>query len=262
MFEGKQVSVVVPAYNEAHQISQVIATIPLFVDEIVVVDDGSTDTTIDVAQKARITTRCPVTIVRHSRNQGVGASIRTGYRHALARGAEVVAVMAGDGQMAPEDLAAVIRPVALGRADYAKGDRLTTGSRPPQMPMVRYLGVNLLTRLTRLAAGYNTLHDSQSGYTAISAECLQDLQLERLHPGYGYPNHLLILLGAAHMRVIDVPVQPVYGQGEVSGLRCLHVAPRILILLSKGYLWRISHRNHRVCKNVPYRRIIGLDSKS
>lgn len=241
MFEGKQVSVVVPAYNEANQIGRVVATMPAFVDEVVVIDDGSSDDTLGEVRRAQQCSGCHVSVVRHARNMGVGASIRTGYHFALTRGAEVLAVMAGDGQMDPEDLEALIAPVVRGMADYAKGDRLTTGSRPPRMPLIRYFGVGVLTRLTRFAAGYDDLHDSQSGYTAVSAECLRDLPLERMHSGYGYPNHLLILLGAAHKRVVDVPVRPVYGRGEVSGLRCWQVAPRLLLLLSQGYLWRRRH---------------------
>lgn len=241
MYEGKQISVVVPAYNEAHQIGRVVATMPAFVDEVVVIDDGSSDDTQGEVRRAQRRCCCHVSLVRHARNMGVGASIRTGYHFALSRGADVLVVMAGDGQMDPDDLESLVAPVARGLADYAKGDRLTQGSRPPRMPLIRYFGVGVLTRLTRFAAGYDDLHDSQSGYTAVSAECLRGLPLEQLHSGYGYPNHLLILLGAAHKRVVNVPVRPVYGRGEVSGLRCWHVAPRLLLLLSRGYLWRRLH---------------------
>ena len=240
MFEGKKVAVVVPAFNERHQIARVVTTMPAFVDEVVVVDDASSDDTAAVVVRASRQTRSVVSLIAHTTNRGVGATIRTGYLHALAHGAQVIAVMAGDGQMDPGDLERVIAPIARGEADYAKGDRLTSGARPASMPLVRYLGVAVLTRLTRVAAGYDTLRDSQSGYTAISDNCLRRLPLERLHPGYGYPNHLLILLGAAGKRVIDVPVRPVYGEGEVSGLRCWQVAPRIALLLWRGYRTRRS----------------------
>lgn len=239
MLEGKRIAVVVPAYNEARLVGRVIATIPGFVDEVVVVDDGSDDGTADEVRRARDGRSERVALVRHPRNRGVGAAICTGYRYALARGADVVAVMAGDGQMDPRDLERVVGPVVRGEADYAKGDRLGGRSRPSCMPRVRYLGIEALTILTRIAAGYGTLRDSQSGYTAISAAGLRALPLSRLHPGYGYPNHLLILLGAARCRVVDVPVRPVYGEGEVSRLRPWKVAPRLVLLLCAGYLWRL-----------------------
>jgi glycosyltransferase involved in cell wall biosynthesis len=214
---------------------------PDFVDHVLVVDDGSTDGTAEVADRLRQERQQPVTVLRHPRNLGVGAAIRTGYLAALSLGCEVVAVMAGDGQMDPADLRRLAAPIARGEADYAKGNRLEKGRKPPEMPLIRYLGISALTSLTRVAAGYRHLGDSQSGYTAVSAACLEALPLDRLYHGYGYPNHLLILLGSAGMRVLDVPVRPIYGRGEVSRLRCWRVAPRIAWLLWRGYRWRTSH---------------------
>jgi glycosyltransferase involved in cell wall biosynthesis len=241
MIQGKRIVVVVPAYNEARLVGRVIAAMPAFVDEVVVVDDGSADGTAEEAWRAGAARTGPVVVVRHPRNAGVGAAIRTGYRVALAQGADVVAVMAGDGQMDPRDLERVVGPVVRGEADYAKGDRLGARAKPPGMPLVRYLGIEALTVLTRVAAGYGELRDSQSGYTAIGAAALRRLPLSRLHPGYGYPNHLLILLAATGCRVVDVPVRSVYGVGEVSRLRPWRVAPRLAALLCAGYVWRVRH---------------------
>lgn len=245
MYEGKRICVVVPAHNEARMIGRVLSTLPSFVDDVVIVDDGSLDGTSEVARRALAgggDGGREGLVFRHHQNRGVGAAISTGYRLSLERSAEVVVVMAGDGQMDPRDLEAVVAPVARGEADYAKGNRLTGGFKPPGMPLHRYIGVEVLTRLTRLAAGYRELEDAQSGYTAASSECLEALPLERLYPRYGYPNHLLILLGASRQRVLDVPVRPVYGQGEASELRCARVAPRLLWLLGSGYLWRLRQR--------------------
>jgi len=238
MFEGKRVSVVVPAFNEARLIGRVLSTMPDFVDEVVVVDDASSDGTVE-ATRAVPQNGHALVLVRHERNRGVGAAIRTGYLQALDHGTDVVAVMAGDGQMDPRDLERVIAPVVRGGADYTKGNRLIGRARPPSMPLERYLGTLLLTRLTRFAAGYSDLHDSQSGYTAISSECLRAIPLFRLWSGYGYPNHLLILLGAAGMRVVDVPIRAVYGEGAVSDMSCVEVAPRLAWMLGKGALQRL-----------------------
>ena len=103
MLYGARVAVVVPAFDEARLIGRTLATVPAWVDAIVVVDDGSRDAT------ARVVESCDdsrVELVRHVINRGVGAALATGYRAAFAAGADVAAVMAGDGQMHPDDLSA------------------------------------------------------------------------------------------------------------------------------------------------------------
>ena len=106
--------VVVPAFQEEARIGQVLRTLPAWVDHVVVVDDASRDGT---SEAARAVGDPRVEVVVHEKNRGVGAAIVTGYRRALTLpGAAVFAVMAGDGQMHPDDLAAVVGPVARGEA--------------------------------------------------------------------------------------------------------------------------------------------------
>src|SRR5262245_11002895 len=105
MYRHLRVAVVIPAFNEELAITDAIATVPAFVDAVIVVDDASTDATAEraaAAAAARGGER--VVLVTHARNRGVGAAIVTGYRRAMALGCDVAAVMAGDGQMDPRDL--------------------------------------------------------------------------------------------------------------------------------------------------------------
>ena len=218
MLEGKRVAVVVPAYNETDRIAGVLSGLPSFVDLVVVVDDASLDATSSVATAARP----DAVVVRHSDNRGVGAAIATGYRRAVAHGADIVVVMAGDGQMSPLDLARIALPVARGRADYAKGDRMSHCDIHGSMPWPRLALGRVLSSLTRSATGMARLSDSQCGFTAISRDAIASIDLDALYPRYGYPNDLLGLLAAAQSRVVDVVVQPIY-RGEKSGLRPWHV---------------------------------------
>src|SRR5262245_13065607 len=117
MIDGSVIAVVVPAYREADRVGEVVRRMPAYVDRVVVVDDASDDATSERARSAGDA----VHIVRHERNRGVGAAIASGYRRALELGADVVAVMAGDGQMDPEDLRALVVPLLRGDADYSKG---------------------------------------------------------------------------------------------------------------------------------------------
>jgi glycosyltransferase involved in cell wall biosynthesis len=235
VLDGKTVAVVVPAYDEERLVGATVAAIPAFVDRIVVVDDGSRDATPERARAGDPR----VEVISHERNRGVGAAIVTGYKRAIELRMDVTAVMAADGQMAPDDLGQLCRPVAAGEVDYAKANRLTTGQAWELIPHTRYLGNAVLSFLTKIASGYWHVADSQSGYTAVGLETLELLDLDRLYPRYGFPNDMLVHLNVWNRRVRDFPSRPIYGVGERSGIRLRSVVPRISWLLFKGFLWRM-----------------------
>lgn len=239
MYEGKTVAVVVPAHNEEKLIGTVLDTMPDFVDLIIVVDDASTDRTSDMVTAYHLRLADRLVLVRHTHNQGVGAAIATGYKQALLRQSDVVAVMAGDGQMDPDDLVRLVAPVARGEVEYTKGNRLFRGESWRMIPHYRYLGNAVLSLWTKIASGYWHIADSQSGYTAIARVALQRVDLDDIYKRYGMPNDLLIKLNTANFRVRDVSVRPIYDIGEISGIRLRKVIPTISWLLLRGFFWRL-----------------------
>jgi glycosyltransferase involved in cell wall biosynthesis len=239
VFKGCRVGVVVPAYNEERQIDSVLATMPEFVDRIFVVDDGSSDETSNRVNMRAKKRGSHVELIQHGNRRGVGAAITTGYKAALDRGMEVVAVMAGDGQMDPLELHMILEPVASGKVAYSKGNRLTSGVAWQKTPHARYLGNAFLSLLTKIASGYWHVADTQSGYTAISADALRAIDLDRLYPSYGYPNDLLIRLNVQNLRVADVHITPRYGIGERSSMKVWKVIPTVSYLLLRGFIRRM-----------------------
>jgi glycosyltransferase involved in cell wall biosynthesis len=238
MYKNKSVCVVVPAYNESTQISKVIDTMPDFVDAIVVVDDASPDATADIVREKQAENDKIVLLV-HESNQGVGGAIATGYKYARDEDYDATAVMAGDGQMDPEDLPRILDPIVEGKADYSKGNRLFYGDAWNMIPHYRYFGNSTLSLLTKIASGYWHLADSQSGYTAISQIALKRIDLDGIYKNYGMPNDLLIKLNQHDFRVKDVHIKPVYHIGEKSGIRLRRVIPRISWILFKGFWKRL-----------------------
>ena len=226
MLGGAKIAVVVPSYNEARWIGETVSSMPAFVDDIVVVDDASSD---DTSRLAALAGDGRVAVVRHAENRGVGAAIVTGYRAARARGAEVVAVMAGDGQMHPEDLRGVVEPVVRREHAYVKGNRLRHPEALATMPLGRLAAGHVLGWLTGVAIGRPGLSDSQCGFTAISADALDALDLDAIWPRYGYPNGLLGELARAGLSIGEVGVRPVY-RGEASGIRPWHVGTVVYLL--------------------------------
>lgn len=230
MYQQLRIAVVIPAFNEAAAIARVIDQVPAYVDDVIVVDDASTDATTATATAAGALRG--VEVVTHDVNRGVGAAIVTGYRRALARGADAVAVMAGDGQMDPSDLPALLDPIVAGVADYVKGNRFRHPDVWNAMPAARIVGNLVLSAATRVTSGYRHVFDSQCGYTVASRAALTAIELDRVFPRYGYPNDLLSHLHIAGMRVLDVPVRPVYGPAWKSGINlgtALHPIPWVLL---------------------------------
>ncbi len=241
MFEDKTVAVVVPAYNEEEQIKLVLDTMPDYVDKVVVVDDASRDRTAQVVEDYR--GQDPrVVLLRHPENRGVGAAIATGYMWVRDQGLDLAVVMAGDGQMHPADLPGLLEPVARDQVDYAKGNRLYSGEVFHKIPRIRFFGNAILSMLTKIASGYWHVTDSQCGYTVINRRALQAIDWEQMYPRYGQPNDLLVRLNVSNMRVRDVPVEPVYGVGERSGIKVRKVVFTISWLIIKLFFWRLKEK--------------------
>jgi len=234
MYRHLRIAVVIPAYNESRKIAATVASVPGIVDHIFVVDDASTDDTSVQAHAAAHRRAAPgrVEVVRHASNRGVGGAIATGYRRSLDAGADVAVVMAGDGQMDPRDLPALLAPIAGDEADYVKGNRFLHPEIWTAMPASRIVGNVLLSAATRVTSGYGHIFDSQCGYTAIHRRALGSIDLDAVWARYGYPNDLLSRLRVAGVRVVDVPVRPIYGAHWKSGIHlgtALHPIPWVLL---------------------------------
>lgn len=239
MYKDKSVAVVVPCYNEEKLISRVIETMPGFVDHIVCVDDMSLDRTVEIIEKHRLNQPERVVLIRLPENEGVGGAIAAGYRWARDHGIDATAVMAGDAQMDPADLPALLDPVVAGEVDYSKGNRLFTGEAWKTIPRMRYIGNSLLSMLSKIASGYWHVADSQTGYTVANAAVLKTLDLDSIYKRYGMPNDMLVKLNVYNFRVRDVPIRPVYGIGEASGIRPIRIVPRLAALMLRLFGYRM-----------------------
>ena len=221
------IGVVIPARNEEEHLPKVLETIPDFVDKIVVVDDGSTDTTASIAKKSNLV---------KLNGEGVGAAIDAGHQKLLQifEGKFVSVVIAGDGQMDPSDMKNVINPIIENKAHHVKGERT---DRKGKMPLIRQIGTLFLGLLTTLACGQR-VSDPQCGYTATSSEVLKSWNFSKSWKGYGYPNWWLMNLSKNGWKIEHVPVKAIYS-GQKSGLRVSSFLPKVSLMLLIGLHIRI-----------------------
>ncbi|HQE32587.1 MAG TPA: glycosyltransferase family 2 protein [Propionibacteriaceae bacterium] len=238
MFQGAVIAAVVPAYREEKLIATVITTMPDFVDHIVIVDDCSPDGT-SAAVEAVGDPR--VTLIRHEKNTGVGGAIVTGHKAAMKLGSDINVIMAGDAQMDPAALPALLRPITVQGYGFAKANRFFAPESFKGMPGYRVFGNIVLSFMTKLASGYWNLFDAQNGYTATRTDVLERLPLDHISQGYSFENDYLIHLNILQTGATDVPIAALYGE-ETSTISLKRVIPELLRLLTFGFWKRIWYR--------------------
>ena len=180
-----------------------------------------------------------IILINHKINGGVGGAIATGYKWCKDHDIECTAVMAGDGQMDPNELESICLPVIEEDIDYVKGNRLIHRSAWLVVPRIRYFGNSILSILTKIASGYWRVSDTQTGYTAISKSALNAIRLHDIYRQYGMPNDMLVKLNIAMCTLREVKIKPVYRVGENSKMKMIEVVPRISWLLFKCFFKRL-----------------------
>jgi glycosyltransferase involved in cell wall biosynthesis len=209
------IAVVIPCYRVKRQILDVIAGIGPECRAIYVVDDACPEGTGDHVEAECRDPR--VRVLRHEKNQGVGAATLTGYEAALEGGAAVIVKLDGDGQMDPSWVPRLARPIQDGEADYVKGNRFFELDGLDSMPRIRILGNSLLSFASKLSSGYWNVFDPTNGFTAIHAAVAQRLPFAKLSKGYFFESDVLFRLGILRAVVYEIPMPAVY-QGEPSSL--------------------------------------------
>jgi glycosyltransferase involved in cell wall biosynthesis len=213
-----RVGVVLPAYRAEKTVAAVLAGLPDEVHHIFVVDDGSPDATAGVVQSLRDPR---IRLLKHEKNRGVGAAVKTGYLAALEAGCEVVVKVDADGQMDPAFLPELVRPLLTGEAGYAKGNRLWSLTAARGMPLPRLLGNLFLSMATKAVSGYWNVLDPTNGYTALRADVLSRLDLAHVQDGYFFETSMLVELHLLRIPVRDVLMPAKYGGAAESSLRLL-----------------------------------------
>ncbi len=238
MYRGARVAVLVPAYNEGRQIRGVVDSMPSFVDDIVVVNDASTDDTAEVLD-ALAQENPRLRAIHLEVNRGVGGALAEAFAWARDNDLDIAVTMDGDGQMNPDDLWRLLDPIVDDVADFTKGNRFTTREDLKRIPRLRLFGNVALSVLTKIATGYWSLADSQSGYSASGRVVLDEVPWDRVYAKYGRPNDLIWHVSMAGARAADVPVSAVYGVGEKSTMKILSTSFGISRLLLRRFWQRM-----------------------
>lgn len=180
-----------------------------------------------------------VILLNHVVNSGKGAAVATGYWWCREYGIDCTVTIDGDGQMDLSELEKICMPIVRDGVDFVKGNRLSHRAAQVAIPFIRYFGNSVLSILTKIASGYWSITDAQTGYTAIGRRALESIYLDKIYPRYGVPNDILVKMNIIGATLKEIDIKPVYGVGEQSKMRIGKVIPRISKLLVKSFFKRL-----------------------
>src|SRR5262245_5132771 len=191
----------IPAYNEERFIGSLVLAARAYVDHVVVVDDGSRDSTVEIAKMAG------AIVVQHQTNQGKAAAVNTGFAYVRRLDPSAVVMLDGDGQHSADDIPVVFAPVVEGAADIVVGSRFLEVK--SDIPIYRQVGQHGLTLATNLASGVR-VSDSQSGYRAFSARALDELSFGQ--GGFSIESEMQFQAREHQLRIVEVPIKVIYAE--------------------------------------------------
>lgn len=221
----KKIGILVVAYNAASTLRDVLDRIPdefaQRVEHILVCDDASQDATYLVGIGYQSLSDLPLTVIRHPRNLGYGGNQKAGYRWAIEHGLDIVVLLHGDGQYAPEMLPEMVAPLEADECDAVFGSRMLVegAARRGGMPLYKYVGNRILTRVENALVGME-LSEWHSGYRAYSVSALRDIPFERNSDGFDFDTEIIIQLHEAGKTIREIPIPTYYGDEicHVNGL--------------------------------------------
>ena len=213
----------IPCFNEERYIGSVVLGVRKYVDRVLVIDDGSTDASAEIAAGAG------AVVFSHGGNKGYGAAVRTALAKGREQGAGVLVVIDADGQHDARDIPRLVQPVLDGEADVVIGSRFLKG--PNGVPLYRKMGQQVLTAATNVGSGHK-LTDSQSGFRAYSAKAMNLLNLTE--DGMSVSSEMQFAIANKGLKVAEVPIQVCYADRAKRNPvgHGVNVLNRVLVLLS------------------------------
>jgi len=211
-----KIVIFIPTYNAAKTLPGVLDRIPAGLrrraKEILVVDNASPDGTYMTAVRYKEERKMRnMNVIRNERNLGYGGSQKRAYEYALGRGYDIIVMLHGDAQYAPEKVPLILRPLERGEADMVFGSRMSGDPLGGGMPLWRYLGNRIITAAENLVLGLK-LSEFHSGFRAFSCKALGRIPFRRCADDYHFDTDILIQFRLAGMRIAEEPIPTHYGK--------------------------------------------------
>lgn len=222
--------VIIPAFNEQAAIGDVVEKSLQYADDVLVVDDGSSDNTSQIAENAG------ASLLKHPTNFGKGVSLRDAFKK--VEGYDVVVTIDGDGQHNPDEIPILIKPILENRADFVNGSRYLNGF-DENTPAYRRVGQRVLDIATNVTAG-TSVTDSQSGFRAFKGDTISCYKFR--DPGFGIESEMIADASENNLRIMEVPITVKYDVENSSTKEPVTHGVGVLLKITKDKLIRMTRR--------------------
>jgi glycosyltransferase involved in cell wall biosynthesis len=239
---GKKALIFILTYNHKDTIVSVLDRIPKEIKnscaEILVADDESADNTAELALEYKKKHKLnKLTVIRHKENKGYGGNQKFGYNYAIEKNYDIVVMVHGDGQYAPEEIPKLIDPLENDKADFVFGSRISGKPLKGGMPLYKFLGNKFLTTIENIFLRTN-LSEFHSGFRLYSTKALKEIPFNKLSDDYYFDSEIILQLVLARKRIAEKPIPTYYGN-EISYVNSIPYGLSILKMLGEYLL----HKN-------------------
>ena len=213
---NSNVSVIIPVYNEERNIEYVIQGVEKYCENIIIVDDKSTDKSYEIIKNLQHRFSEKIIVLQNDKNSGIGYSVKKGMKKALELNNDIIIKFDGDNQHLPEDIPKFKTKLINEQLDLIKGNRFLINEYSEPMPNLKILGNLITTNLQKLVSGNYKISDPNNGFLAIKKVVLNTVDFKKLKNNYYFENSLLIYISSMGLKIGEVPIKTIYRDEESS----------------------------------------------
>ena len=213
---NSNVTIVIPVYNEELNIGSVIENIINYCDSLIIVDDNSSDKTLEILNQFQSKYMNKIILLKNNKNKGIGYTVKKGFSKALELENEIVIKFDGDNQHMAEDIPKFVEKIIKENYDFVKGNRFLNSEYSQPMPNLKIIGNLITTSLQKIVSGNYKISDPNNGFLAIKKQNLRLIDFGKLKNNYYFENSLLIYVSSLGMKIGEVPIKTIYGKEKSS----------------------------------------------
>lgn len=234
---NSRVTIIIPVFNEELNIENVIKNVINHANQIVIVDDCSTDKSFEIINKLEVEFPGKITVLKNSRNRGIGYTVKKGFKKSLDFDNDIVIKFDGDNQHLPEDIPIFVNKIINEGYDFVKGNRFLYSEFSKPMPNLKIVGNLITTNLQKIVSGNYSISDPNNGFLAIKKECFKLLNFKNLKNNYFFENSLLINISSLGLKIGEVPIKTIY-RNEKSSIPIIMASLKIIPTFVKFFYLR------------------------